>query len=81
MNNYIKVPLPKYKSEIIELFNSVLSSHKDWDGVTKIIDITVNEKTLNLTLTKADGALSYKEDSDLVYKIISGLGFVYEYNL
>ncbi|EPP5774679.1 hypothetical protein ACUT50_003572 [Vibrio cholerae] len=81
MNNYIKVPLPKYKSEIIEFFNSVLSSHKDWDGVTKIIDITVNEKTLNLTLTKADGALSYKEDSDLVYKIISGLGFVYEYNL
>lgn len=81
MNNYIKVPLPKYKNEVIELFNSVLSSHKDWDGVTTIVDITVNEKTLNLTLNKSDGALSYKEDSDLVYKIISGLGFVYEYNL
>lgn len=81
MNNYMKVPLPKYKNEVIELFNSVLSSHVDWDGVTNIVDITVNEKTLNLTLTKSDGTLSYKEDSDLVYKIISGLGFVYEYNL
>lgn len=81
MNNYMKVPLPKYKNEVISLFNSVLSSHKDWDGITKIIDIVVNEKTLTLTLAKSDGTLSYKDDSDLVYKIISSLGFVYEYNL
>lgn len=80
MNNYIKVPLPKYKNEIIELFNSVLSSHRDWDGVTRIVDITVNETTLDLKLTKSDGTLSYKEDFELVYRILYSLGFVYEYN-
>ncbi len=80
MNNYIKVPLPKYKNEVIELFNSVLSSHKDWDGVTRIVGITVNETTLDLKLTKSDGTLSYKEDFELVYRILYSLGFVYEYN-
>lgn len=80
MNNYIKVPLPKYKSQVIGMFNSVLSSHKDWDGVTRIVDITVNETTLDLKLTKSDGTLSYKEDFELVYRILYSLGFVYEYN-
>ncbi|HHX8585240.1 TPA: hypothetical protein ACVO3D_003707 [Vibrio diabolicus] len=80
MNNFIKVPLPEYTEEVVNLFNAAISSFEGWDGVTKVKSIKVNDKYLNLTLCKSNGEDSTKEDMENIQEILSSLGFVYEYN-
>ncbi|TMP31379.1 hypothetical protein CWB99_03740 [Pseudoalteromonas rubra] len=81
MNNYIKVPLPKYTELTVELFNQAIRASSEWDEVTIIKSIDVHSTSLNLTLTKSNGELSTQEDKVSIHNILESLGFIYEYNL
>jgi len=81
MNNFLKIPLPEFQNEVVELFNKVLATYEQWDGVTTIEDIEVCENSFKLTLAKSDGTLSTGQDMKIIHEILSSLGFIYEYNI
>ncbi|TYA72660.1 hypothetical protein FXE36_12725 [Vibrio cholerae] len=79
MSKYVKIPIPKYKEEVIALFNTILSSNEEWDGFTQVIDINTSGDDINFTLCKSDGADATKDDMVSVANILQSSGFVYEY--
>ncbi|EGR0667234.1 hypothetical protein E2J97_18590 [Vibrio cholerae] len=79
MSKYVKIPIPKYKEEVIALFNTILYSNEEWDGFTQIVDINTSGDEINFTLCKSDGVDSTKADMVNVANILQSSGFVYEY--
>ncbi|HDY8084013.1 TPA: hypothetical protein RQK88_002058 [Vibrio vulnificus] len=80
MNNYIKVPLPEYRQEVINLLNQILQSYKEWDGETEIKDIVTQGETFSVSFCKSDGTEMSASELHNIQDLFSSFGIVYEYN-
>lgn len=81
MENYLKIPVEGNTKELADLINNLLQKQPEWDGNTLVNGIVIEPTTVTFKMSKFDGSESSQQDITSTQKLLSNLGFIYEYNL